>query len=321
MTNFYIIHLLTNDNKVKKMIFKLNNSTASKDFVKIYKNKNCKIYDNTLNISFNSSREYIEYVKNELNYHIETFNNLQKENGKELNIDEFIFSGDKDKDKKFLNLTHAKFESWNSGGTTNVFDGYNEIPECEYHLSRINNNIHMLEQRLEHYYGKTDNPYIYSRLSYTTNGLKIPINKRWYDSFSMQIKFGDLRMNYSTQGKNLQHLFFDDDLIHLEGNGKPSPQKFFNSGIHAYFGGYSEDKILFDNIKRTHEEGLQQLNEWCELHKIEEKYGIKNNKEQCRGYIILGSFYPEGDLNLNSTVKEVIDYYSDCIKILRHEII
>ena len=81
------------------------------------------------------------------------------------------------------------------------------------------------------------------------------------------------------------------------------------------------DKLSDNKIKRTHEEGLKQLEEWCKKNKLKEKYEIDNNVEQCRGYIILGSFFPEGILNNNSTVKEVIDYYSDCVGIIKYEII
>ena len=45
------------------------------------------------------------------------------------------------------------------------------------------------------------------------------------------------------------------------------------------------------------------------------------NPNKCRGYIILGSFYPEGELNMNSTVGEVINYYSDCIDVISYKYI
>ena len=179
----------------------------------------------------------------------------------------------------------------------------------------------MLEQRLEHWYGNSINPYVYSRISYCTYNEGIKMNSKWHDSFSMQIKFGDLRMNYATKGKNLQHLFFDDDMVHINGGGKPTPQRSFNDGIHAYFGGYLNEKLSENLIKRTHEDGLKQLEEWCKTNNLKEKFGIKNEPKQCRGYIILGSFYPEGALNMDSTVGEVINYYSDCVDVVSYEIV
>ena len=219
-----------------------------------------------------------------------------------------------------MNINHAKFESW-CGNNVNVFKGTNKVNKADIHLHRINNNIHMLEQRLEHWYGNDENPYVYSRLSYTTSNKRIPMNPKWYDSFSMQIKFGDLRMNYATKGKNLQHLFFDDDMVHINGGGKPTPQASFNEGIYAYFGGNLNEKLSDNLVKRTHDDGLNQLDSWCKKNKLEEKFGIKNEPKQCRGYIILGSFYPEGELNIDSTVKEVINYYSDCIDVISYEIV
>ena len=236
-------------------------------------------------------------------------------------MEEFSFSGSKEKDKQLLNINHAKFESWAGGSIVNVFKGTNKVSKADFYLHRINNNIHMLEQRLEHWYGNDENPYVYSRLSYTTHNKRHPMVSKWYDSFSMQIKFGDLRMNYATKGKNLQHLFFDDDMVHINGGGKPTPQVSFNEGIHAYFGGYLNEKISDNLVKRTHEDGLNQLDNWCKTNKLEERFGIKNEPKQCRGYIILGSFYPEGELNMDSTVGEVINYYSDCVDVVSYEII
>jgi len=318
--NYYVIKLKNNNNSIKTMKFKLNDSVAAKDFVLNFKNNNCKISESTKNISLNCNKNYILKVKDTLNYHIKEFNRLQKKYNSNLRFEEFKFSGTREEDKKLLNINHAKFESW-SGNDVNVFKGNNKIQEANIHLDRINNNIHMLEQRLEHWYGDNVNPYVYSRLSYTTTNQRIPMKVKWYDSFSMQIKFGDLRMNYATKGKNLQHLFFDDDMIHIKGGGKPTPQRSFNEGIHAYFGGYLNEKLSDNLIKRKHEDGLYQLNNWCKTNNLEKKFGIRNEPKQCRGYIILGSFYPEGELNMDSTVKEVINYYSDCVDVVSYEII
>ena len=235
-------------------------------------------------------------------------------------MEEFYFTGTKEQDKELLNRNHARFESW-VGNDVHVFKGTNKIPKATNHLHRINNNIHMLEQRLEHWYGDTENPYVYSRLSYTTANKRIPMKSKWYNSFSMQIKFGDLRMNYATKGKNLQHLFFDNDMVHINGGGKPTPQSSFNNGIHVYFGGNLNEKLSDNQIKRTHADGLELLDNWCKKNKLEEHFGIKNEPKQCRGYIILGSFYPEGELNMDSTVGEVINYYSDCVDIVSYEIV
>ena len=320
MTNYYIINLKTKSNKMKVMKFKFNNSVAANDFILYFKDKKSKLIQSTKNISLNCEKNYILNVKDTLNYHINEFNNLQKKNNSSLRFQEFEFSGSRVEDKQLLNRNHARFESW-CGNDVNVFKGYNKVKGANIHLHRINNNIHMLEQRLEHWYGDEENPYIYSRLSYAIPNNKKPMNSKWYDSFSMQIKFGDLRMNYATKGKNLQHLFFDDDMVHINGGGKPTPQASFNEGIYAYFGGYLNEKISDNLIKRTHEDGLEQLDNWCKKNKLEEKFGIKNEPKQCSGYIILGSFYPEGALNMDSTVGEVINYYSDCVDVVSYEII
>lgn len=322
MNRYYLITLKTNNNNKKTMKFKLNDDVATNDFINLSlkSDKNQKLNSASKNISLNCKKDYIIKVKDTLNYHITLFNNLQKKNNSSLRMEEFFFSGTKEKDKQLLNRNHARFESWSMGTIVNVYKGINKVPEAFFQLNRINNNIHMLEQRLEHWYNDTENPYVYSRLSYCT-GNKVRMNKKYYNSFSMQIKFGDLRMNYATKGKNLQHLFFDDDMVHINGGGKPSPQEIFNTGIHAYFGGYLNEKLSDNLIKRTHEDGIDQLNNWCKKNKLEEKFNIKNESKQCSGYIILGSYYPEGELNIDSTVGDIINYYSDCIDIISYEII
>ena len=323
MSRYYIINLKTKNDGNKTMKFKLTDNFATNDFINMLSksNKRKNITCSTKNISLNCEKDYIIEVKDTLNYHITSFNNLQKENNSSLRMEEFDFSGSKEKDKMLLNRNHARFESWASGAKVNVYEGINKVPEAEFDLSRINNNIHMLEQRLEHWYNDTENPYVYSRLSFCTADTYTAIKEKWYDSFSMQIKFGDLRMNYATKGKNLQHLFFDDDMVHINGGGKPTPQYVFNTGIYAYFGGYLNEKISDNLIKRTHENGIDQLNNWCKTNKLEEKFDIKNEPKQCNGYIILGAFYPEGELNMDSTVGDVINYYSDCVDIISYEII
>ena len=160
-----------------------------KDFILNFKNNKCKIFNSTKNISLNCEKKYIVEVKNKLNHHIKQFNKLQKNNSS-LRFQKFEFSGSIDNDKQLLNSNHVKFESWAEGSVVNVFKGLNKIPEAEHDLHRINNNIHMLEQRLEHWYNdnNNDNPYVYSRISYTTKNKRIKMNSKWYDSFSMQNK-------------------------------------------------------------------------------------------------------------------------------------
>ena len=77
-------------------------------------------------------------------------------------------------------------------------------------------NIHLLEKKLDEKYNKNkNNPYIYGRISYTTDE-RFKLNKKWFKYFTMESSFGDLRMNYATNEKSLGHLYEDDDLIYLK---------------------------------------------------------------------------------------------------------
>ena len=78
MTHYYVIKLKTNNNQIKIMKFKLNDSIAAKDFILNFKNNKCAVSNPTKNISMNCEKDYIIDVKNKLNFHIKEFNNLQK---------------------------------------------------------------------------------------------------------------------------------------------------------------------------------------------------------------------------------------------------
>ncbi len=53
-------------------------------------------------------------------------------------------------------------------------------------------------------------------------------------------------------------------MIHINGGRKPTPQYSFN------------EKLSENLFKRTHEDGLKQLEEWYKTNNLEEKFGIKN---------------------------------------------
>ena len=84
---------------------------------------------------------------------------------------------------------------------------------------------------------------------------------------------------------------------------------------------YINERVWPDYLADSVFHGLKQLYDWCKTNKLEEIFGIKNEPKQCRGYIILGSFYHEGELNMDSTVGEVINYYDDCIDVISYKII
>ena len=125
----------------------------------------------------------------------------------------------------------------------------------------------------------------------------------------MGLSFGDLRMNYATRGKNLGHIYQDNDLMHLKDGGKPMPQKTFNTGINIFFGGYSLNKLSENNCIKEHSETLIKLKKWIIDNQLKEKYDIDYNPYQCPGYIVLGRFIPTGLLNYNSTILDVFNYY------------
>ena len=179
--------------------------------------------------------------------------------------------------------------------------------KTQFELDRINNSIHILEQKLLQKYSQ--NSYLSSRLSFTTDE-RIKLSRKWFKYFSMEASFGDLRMNYATKGKSLSHIFIDKDIEHLRSGGKVTPQRYFNTGINAFFGGYGNNKLNQKNTLANHLETTSKLKEWIVENNLKKKYNICYEESQCPGYIILGKFLPKFELNMNSTILDVINYYS-----------
>lgn len=148
------------------------------------------------------------------------------------------------------------------------------------------------------------------------------MSSRWHRSFSLQERFGDLRMDYATKGKNLGHLFADDDVVHVDVGGLPNPQKTFSAGIFGFFGGTLNETISGCRIPRTHDEGKRALGAWHTRNRLKEKYGIANSVDQLPGYIVLGRFTPTGTvLNGRSTARDFAKFYSDCERVASYRIV
>ena len=234
----YIIKLKNENNDIREMHFLLNDSEPTKKFVNMINKSNDKtIRESTYNFSFNSDINSPEIAKNNLNLHLNKFNLLQKSKKEIYSFKLFKFSGDILIDQQFLNKSHSKFEKWKGNKDLYNYFQNNEFlfNQSQYELDRINNCIHILEQKLlQKYSQKSKNYYIAARLSFTTDE-RIKLSRKWFKYFSMDTSFGDLRMNYATKGKNLGHIFKDNDLEHLKSGGKVTPQKYFNTGINAFF--------------------------------------------------------------------------------------
>ena len=295
------------------MHFLLNDSEPTKKFVDMINKSNDKtIKKSTYNFSFNSDINSPEIAKNNLNLHLNKFNLLQKSKKEIYSFKLFEFSGDILIDQQFLNKSHSKFEKWK--GNKDLYNNFqnNEFlfNQSQYELDRINNCIHILEQKLlQKYSQKSKNYYIAARLSFTTDE-RIKLSRKWFKYFSMDTSFGDLRMNYATKGKNLGHIFKDNDLEHLKNGGKVTPQKYFNTGINAFFGGYSLNKLNQNNTLANQLETTLKLKKWIVENELTKKYKISYKKSHFPGYIILGKFLPKFELNMNSTILDVINYYS-----------
>ena len=322
---YYLISLEDADCNLYTMQFALDNSRISKKFIYlIYMSKliglGC-ILPETTNISMSLDKDDVEIKISQLNHHIEIFNLLQVQNKKRLRFPSFTPSGNALQDQQALNKLHAFFESWSGRYTSqkSTYAGYNEIPEAEFHLNRINNIIHMIEKKLPSFYGEDCS--LSARVSYTTNGIKVKNTKSWHKCFTTDIQFGDLLMNYSTKGKTLWHLFIDNDIQHLESGGSPTPQEALNTGILAWF---SSPPVSIYTKTREHSTYLvpdKMILEWIEFYSLSDRFSISNSPDQCNGYIKLGSFLPTYPLDQSSTESEIINHYSKCTRITNYSVI
>lgn len=254
-------------------------------------------------------------MKENLNRHVDNFNELQHKHGSTLRMDSFFLSGSVSSDQVLLNRIHSQFESWNGECVEDacVFEGSNRVSEATYHLTQINYHVHALERRLEILYDK-ENPYstpnlYFGQLPYTDRILMSP---RWHQEFSMQRKFGDVCIDYATKGKSISHIALDNDILLLEGGGMPRAQITFNTGVTVFFSGRPKERISEQVFHRTHYEGMEILRQWIIDNQVEEKYGIELSTESLPGCMLLGTFVPSGpSLAWNSTVSQVLKYYSD----------
>ena len=310
----YIIKLENDEKDSREMHFILNNTEPAKKFIQMVLNlKKRSINKITYTHSFDSDLNSPVNLCEILNSHINLFNALQKKTSN-FQFDLFEFSGYQDKDQQFLNKLHANFEKWfaNNDLYENLeFNNQENIEKAQYHLNRINSSIHMVEAKLPTKYSiDSDNPYLHGRISFTTKQ-RFKLRKKWHKYFSMAYSFGDLRMNYATRGKNLGHIFKDNDLEHLKEGGRPIPQSSFNTGINAFFGGFCKNKLSQRNCLHEHDETIQKIKKWIRDNNLKNKYKIDYEVSSCPGYILLGKFVPSGLLSNDSTILQVFDYYAE----------
>lgn len=176
-------------------------------------------------------------------------------------------------------------------------------PKCDdlellaFHLNNINSKIHTLEFSVG-LMPDSKRAYFSIFLRDLLNDTRsIPLDQEDFKLFSLESKFGDLMLGYGTTGKNLYHIYLNNDVNFFKEGNRESPQTAITTNILGWF---SEDK--------SHDEELGYLTDWLSKN-FDEKFNL-DNQSHSLGYIKLGIFDRGGDLAGKSD-NEVIEYYSN----------
>lgn len=149
-----------------------------------------------------------------------------------------------DLSRQLLNRLHNQFESHAKAmrrGENALVDGPDSVARA---LAEINATIHRLETDINRSDLESEDTMGYFTANLRVDGdmLRQPLRTRDYMRFTMAERFGTLYANYATTGKNLQHIWFTDDLELLRGDG-PSPQRDIASGVLAMFNSYPKSHL------------------------------------------------------------------------------
>ena len=173
-----------------------------------------------------------------------------------------------------------------------------DIDLLAFHLNNINNSIHGLESAL--LLSDTQlNAYFSTYLRDMTRvSPVIPLENEDYQRFTLAACFGDLLLGYGTTGKNLFHVFKDNDIDFLINGNKPSPQRAITTNILAWFS---------DDV--DHQEELSRYLEWYGNEKLKDLDFDLTNPKNALGYIKIGDFVAPKILEEQNR-KNIIDYYA-----------
>ena len=215
-----------------------------------------------------------------LNHHIDAFNDGNLGTAvidRRVSIDTV--------DRHDLNDIHEQFETHlkaHQAGRLDVVDGPPHVIDA---LHGVNLSVHRLEATLD----KARDPamvfsYFTASLARDGEPFTEPLQDADYDEFTMEEHFGILYANYATTGKNLQHVYWTDDLDLLEAGGA-SPQRVLSSGVLAQFNSHPKD----------HDREWDRFTTWFEANDIA-RYGYElDDPRQAIGMIKLGRLVPTAD--------------------------
>ena len=286
------------------MVFELENHNVVDKFVKLVQS----IRSGKATVDYESYCMWTpdSFPKNklmeDLNHSVEYFN---QHNGYGETLKPVITSNQDE-----LNALHFEFEHAANRFLPNelLSSDHNKTiaklpPKCDdldllaFHLNNINSKIHTLE------FAVGLNPdqkrayfsiFLRDLLNETRS---LPLEAEDFKLFSLDAKFGDLMLGYGTTGKNLYHIYLNNDVNFFKEGNKESPQTAITTNILGWF---SDEK--------KHHEELSYLNDWLSKN-CSEKFDLTDLK-QSLGYIKLGTLRRAGLIE-GLDDNEIINYFSN----------
>lgn len=186
-------------------------------------------------------------------------------------------------------------------------------------LNAINVNVHTLESSVANFYRPSS--------TYTSAWISLPCNNqirvRMPDSvkrlFQISFDFGDLCLGYATRGKNLEHIWKDNDVSLLRSGASATPQQYISRGIISMFSGDKKTKWS-ENQNESEENVRQRFNDWFDEENLSELGYVKDSIDNCLGYIKIGKFQSL-DFQRDWTCEEITKHYAKYSTAVSMEII
>ena len=286
------------------MVFELENHNVVDKFVKLVQS----IRSGKATVDYESYCMWTQdsFPKNkiieDLNHSVEYFN---RHNGYGETLKPVIAANQDE-----LNALHFEFEHAANRFLPNelLSSDHNKTivklpPNCDdldllaFHLNNINSKIHILEFAVDL---NPDHKRAYFSIflrDLLNETRSVPLDVEDFKLFSLDAKFGDLMLGYGTTGKNLYHIYLNNDVNFFKEGNRESPQTAITTNILGWF---SDDK--------SHDEEIGYLNDWLSKN-FEEKFNL-DSQSHSLGYIKLGALHRGGELRGKSD-NEVVEYFSN----------
>lgn len=288
----------------KKIIYQLNDNSVVHKFVKLVRSirQGRSKVDYESYAMWTSESFPMQKIINEINHSVDYFNENNGYNDRLKPVDQVS--------SEVLNALHYEFEHAANRYLPNelLTSDFNKAIEkypvkCKdiellaYHLNNINSKIHALEFSVGLVPGEKRAYFSIFLRDLLNDTRSIDLESDEFNLFTLDAKFGDLMLGYGTTGKNLYHIYLNNDVNFFKDDNRHSPQTAITTNILGWF---SEDK--------NHEKEISFLSSWLSSN-FSERFDL-TDPTLSLGYIKLGDLVYTNEI-IGMSDEAVIDYYSN----------